>query len=58
MFYFLVRHAFRLFMLFEKITILKARFHYEREKKALFVSFIDLRLKQAVKIEVSAKKNQ
>ena len=35
---------------------LKARFHYERGKEHFFLSFIDLRSKRAVKIEVSAKK--
>ena len=36
----------------------KGPFPLRAWKKAFFVSFIDLRLKRAVKIEASAKKNQ
>ena len=38
------------------VLAIKARFHYERGKEHFFVSFVDLRLKRAVKIEASAKK--
>ena len=36
----------------------KGPFPLRAWKRAFFVSFIDLRLKRAVKIEASAKKNQ
>ena len=38
--------------------IAKGPFPLRAWKRAFFVSFIDLRLKRAVKIEASAKKNQ
>ena len=37
---------------------IKGPFPLRAWKRAFFVSFIDLRLKRAVKIEASAKKNQ